>query len=98
MASISTECGESSGEPGILLPRLNNREYSLPGSYRRIINKPEHVTWRHMHYTDPDLPLVQSDEDRILGVEPPAPDVPDGEFLVCCYLTSEASSRHSRLS
>ena len=55
-------------------------EYSLPGSYRRIINKPEQVSWTHLHYTDPDLALVQSDEDRLLNLNPPAEDDPEGKF------------------
>ena len=56
------------------------REYSLPGSYRRILNRPDHVGWSHIHYTDPDIALVQSDEDRILGLNPAAPNDPDGRF------------------
>ena len=62
-------------------PRLNISEYSLPGSYRRIINKPSHVSWRHLRYTDPDISLVQSDEDKILNLDPAAPNVPDGETI-----------------
>jgi len=33
-----------------------------------------------MYYTDPDVPLAQSDEDRLLGYDPPA-GTPDGRFL-----------------
>lgn len=33
-----------------------------------------------MRYTDPDIPLAQSDEDRILGIDPPQTD-PNGRFL-----------------
>lgn len=62
------------------LARLTNREYSLPGSYRRIIHKPTNVSWEHIRYTDPSLPLVQADEDRILGLNPAMPDDPEGKF------------------
>lgn len=33
-----------------------------------------------LRYTDPDVPLAQSDEDKLLGNDPPAPD-PEGKFL-----------------
>jgi tRNA pseudouridine13 synthase len=55
-------------------------EYSLPGSYRKVIHMPTNVSWEHIRYTDPDLPLSQSDEDRILGFNPPAADDPEGKF------------------
>lgn len=55
-------------------------EYSLPGSYRKLIHKPTNVTWDHIRYTDPDLPLVQADEDRILGLNTPVDNDPDGKF------------------
>lgn len=48
-------------------------EYSLPGSYRRIIHLPTNLTWQHISYTDPDVALVQADEDAILNLNPPAP-------------------------
>jgi len=57
-----------------------SREYSLPGSYRRIINHPDHVSWQHIQYTDPDIALVQSDEDRILGLNPAAVNDREGKF------------------
>ena len=56
------------------------REYSLPGSYRKIIHKPPFVQWRHIRYIDPDLSFSQSDEDRILNVNLPAEDDPEGKF------------------
>lgn len=56
------------------------REYSLAGSYRKIIHLPKEVSWEIMRYTDPDIPLAQSDEDKILGIDPPQTD-PNGRFL-----------------
>jgi hypothetical protein len=53
-------------------------EYSLPGSYRKIIHLPKTFTWSHVSYTDPDISLVQSDEDKILGENPAAEDDPEG--------------------
>jgi tRNA pseudouridine13 synthase len=59
---------------------LISREYSLPGGYRKIIHRPTNVTWRHIRYTDPDIALTQSDEDRLLGENPAAEDAPEGKF------------------
>jgi tRNA pseudouridine13 synthase len=56
------------------------REYTLGGSYRNILHLPKELSWSVLRYTDPDVPLAQSDEDQLLGNEPPAPD-PDGRFL-----------------
>ncbi|WWC85511.1 uncharacterized protein L201_000375 [Kwoniella dendrophila CBS 6074] len=51
--------------------RRDQRDFSLPGSYRRIIIKPISLNWNHLNYTDPDVSLVQSDEDKILNLNPP---------------------------
>ena len=59
-------------------------EYSLPGSYRKIIHLPKTFTWSHVSYTDPDISLVQSDEDKILGENPAAEDDPEGMSCVLC--------------
>ena len=45
------------------------REYSLAGSYRKILHLPKEVSWTTMRYTDPDIPLAQTDEDKILGMD-----------------------------
>ena len=55
-----------------------------------MIIRPEHCSWSHMRYTDPDVALVQSDEDKILGLNPPAEDDPEGG---CCSLTLEEIAR-----
>ncbi|WWC67110.1 uncharacterized protein I206_101017 [Kwoniella pini CBS 10737] len=52
--------------------KRDQRDYSLPGSYRRIIIKPLKLNWKHIKYTDTDLPLTQSDEDKILNLNPPS--------------------------
>ena len=56
------------------------REYSLSGSYRKILHLPKDLSWSILRYTDPDVALAQSDEDKLLGYDPPA-DTPDGKFL-----------------
>jgi tRNA pseudouridine13 synthase len=41
---------------------------------------PKHVSWKILRYTDPEVPLAQSDEDTILGLEPAMPQS-DGKFV-----------------
>ncbi|KAF7332007.1 TRUD domain-containing protein [Mycena kentingensis (nom. inval.)] len=56
------------------------KEYSLAGSYRAIIQRPKELSWTVMRYTDPDVPLAQADEDQLLGFDPPAVSMEDGLF------------------
>ena len=32
---------------------------------------PKELSWTVMRYTDPDMPLAQSDEDKLLKMPPP---------------------------
>lgn len=48
-----------------------NREYSLSGSYRKILHLPKELSWSVLRYTDPDVSLAQSDEDKLLGFDAP---------------------------
>lgn len=66
---MALECGLS------IITR--NREYSLDGSYRKIVHLPTHMSWSHLLYSDPDLPLSQADEDILLSFPPPAVLSPD---------------------
>ncbi len=52
----------------------------MGGSYRKILHLPKELSWTVLRYTDPDVSLAQSDEDKILGFPPPA-SVDDGKFL-----------------
>ncbi|KAI0832348.1 tRNA pseudouridine synthase D [Trametes gibbosa] len=56
------------------------KDYSLGGSYRKILHLPKELSWAVMKYTDPDVALAQSDEDNLLGMPPPATDE-NGKFL-----------------
>ena len=59
---------------------MSCRDYTLSGSYRNILHLPKELSWSVLRYTDPDVPLARSDEDQLLGNDPPAPD-PEGKFL-----------------
>lgn len=56
------------------------RDYTLNGSYRKILHMPKELTWTVMRYTDPDISLAQSDEDELLRFDPPVVDQ-EGKFL-----------------
>lgn len=38
------------------------------------------MSWSVLQYTDPDVPLAQADEDKLLGFDPPEV-VEDGKFV-----------------
>jgi len=40
------------------------RDYSLPGSYRKIVVKPDNVSWEVTRYDNYHESLVESDFDR----------------------------------
>ena len=52
----------------------------MGGSYRHILHLPKELSWSVLRYTDPDVPLAQADEDKLLGFDPPAV-VEDGKFM-----------------
>lgn len=56
------------------------RDYTLSGSYRKILHLPSEMSWSVMRYTDPDVPLAQADEDKLLGFDAPV-TTPDGKFM-----------------
>ncbi|ORY23532.1 pseudouridine synthase [Naematelia encephala] len=78
--------------------RRDQRDYSLPGSYRRMINHPTHVSWKHTLYTDPDLALVQTDEDKILGLNPPVESDPNGKFRALSIELTLGSSAYATMA
>lgn len=84
MGSILTISNDHKSETKCVLNgsafSLSYRDYALSGSYRNILHLPKELSWSVLRYTDPDVPLAQSDEDQLIGNEPPAPD-PEGRFL-----------------
>lgn len=56
------------------------RDYTLGGSYRAILHLPKEMSWSVLRYTDPDVPLAQADEDKLLGFDAPVTSE-DGKFV-----------------
>ncbi|XP_015669146.1 pseudouridylate synthase 7 homolog [Protobothrops mucrosquamatus] len=48
------------------------RDYSLSGAYRKIIIRPQSVSWELIEYDDPKIPLFTTDLDKLEGKLPPA--------------------------
>jgi len=63
-----------------LMHFMFHRDYTLNGSYRKMLHLPKELSWSVLRYTDPDVSLAQSDEDKLLGFDPPAV-VEDGKFM-----------------
>ncbi|XP_073891835.1 pseudouridylate synthase 7 homolog isoform X6 [Macaca fascicularis] len=47
------------------------RDYSLSGAYRKIIIRPQNVSWEVVAYDDPKIPLFNTDVDNLEGKPPP---------------------------
>ncbi|XP_074840256.1 pseudouridylate synthase 7 homolog [Carettochelys insculpta] len=47
------------------------RDYSLSGAYRKIIIRPQNVSWEVVAYDDPRIPLFSTDLDKLEGKPPP---------------------------
>ncbi|KAG7096834.1 hypothetical protein E1B28_004243 [Marasmius oreades] len=56
------------------------KDYTLGGSYRKVLHLPNEMSWSVLRYTDPDVPLAQADEDKLLGFDPPLVSE-DGKFM-----------------
>merc|ERR1712137_1278374 len=57
-----------------------NKEFSLMGSYRKIIQRPLDLEWSLVHYEDENIPLFLSDIDQLRGRTLPDPPK-DGSLL-----------------
>ena len=44
------------------------------------MHMPKELSWSVLRYTDPDAPLAQADEDKLLGFDPPKIEE-DGKFM-----------------
>jgi len=53
------------------------RDYSLSGSYRKMVVKPADLSWEILHYDDYQVPLVQGDVDILHNK--PLPYSSDGQ-------------------
>jgi tRNA pseudouridine13 synthase len=69
MAAVYTSLLAKHGLPADCF-RHHVKELSMPGAYRRIVQRPADLTWQFFSYSDPTSPLVQTDLS-VLRKEPP---------------------------
>ncbi|XP_067861118.1 pseudouridylate synthase 7 homolog isoform X2 [Heptranchias perlo] len=55
------------------------RDYSLSGAYRKIIIRPQNVTWEILVYDDNKIPLVHTDVEKLEGTSLPE-SCKDGKY------------------
>ncbi|CAG8493671.1 2128_t:CDS:10 [Paraglomus occultum] len=56
------------------------RDYSLPGSYRKFLGKPQDLTWTTFRYNDPNIALILTDLDK-LEDKPEPTSIPNGKYV-----------------
>ena len=71
--------------------------YSLPGDYRYIFLKPNHVDWRLTRYDDPNLDLLVSDFQLLKGKNH-AEEVPNGQHLAVIVDLALPSSSYATMA
>ncbi|KAG1670926.1 Pseudouridylate synthase 7 [Nymphon striatum] len=72
--------------------KVKVKTYSLSGSYRKIIVRPNEFTWSFHQYKDPTESLIISDIDELNNVEMP-PEQIDGQYKALkLHLTLPSSS------
>ncbi|GJQ67294.1 hypothetical protein Trydic_g8195 [Trypoxylus dichotomus] len=61
------------------MPKQSVKTYSLSGTYRPMVKKVTNLSWKIMHYDDPNDNLLLSDYEKFLNTPEPV-DKPDGKF------------------
>jgi tRNA pseudouridine13 synthase len=65
------------------LHRATNSEYHLPGSFRHLLKRPEHVTHEIKRYDDPTVALLETDIDQLMKRKA-QPSIPGGKYRALC--------------
>ncbi|KAF0455062.1 tRNA pseudouridine synthase D [Gigaspora margarita] len=73
------------------------KDFSLSGTYRRIMGKPIDVSWKTLRYNDPKIPLSLNDLDIINGKTEPE-NVADGTLLALRIHISLSTSQYATMA
>lgn len=65
------------------LHRATNSEYHLPGSFRYLVKRPEHVKHEIKRYNDATVALLETDVDLLMK-RPVAVSIPDAKYRALC--------------
>lgn len=63
-----------------------------------MIRKPSNTSYELIRYTDPNVALCQSDEDKILGIDSPPESDPEGEFLALLVRFTLGTSSYATMA
>lgn len=77
--------------------RQKNKQYSLGGAYRKILQTPIDLSWKIMHYKERHDNLIMSDLDEMRNVPPPKDD-PEGERKALIIEMSLKSSTYATMA
>ncbi|CAG8547070.1 4227_t:CDS:10 [Cetraspora pellucida] len=77
--------------------KRNIKDFSLSGTYRKIIGKPIDVSWKTLRYDDPNIPLSLNDLDIINGKMEPE-NIPDGKLLALRIHISLSTSQYATMA
>ncbi|CAG8543921.1 17403_t:CDS:10, partial [Dentiscutata heterogama] len=73
------------------------KDFSLSGTYRRIMGKPIDVSWKTLRYNDPNIPLSLNDLDIING-KTESENVADGKLLALRIHISLSTSQYATMA
>ncbi|KAI1316682.1 multisubstrate pseudouridine synthase 7 [Mortierella claussenii] len=78
----------------------SNKDYSLTGSYRGILSKPENVEWQIVRYDEPNLALTLTDLERLEGKTKPEGVVEgsEGKYLALIVNLTLKSSQYATMA
>ncbi|KAH8555919.1 pseudouridine synthase [Umbelopsis sp. PMI_123] len=72
-----------------------NKEYRLPGTYRRLMGMPSQIEWSFIRYDNPTMKLCRTDADILNGE--PENESNDGQYLGLRLYLSLASSQYATM-
>ncbi|KAF9951330.1 multisubstrate pseudouridine synthase 7, partial [Mortierella alpina] len=77
--------------------RRGNKDYSLSGSYRTILSRPENVEWEIVQYDEVNIPLTLTDFERMEGKAKAEP-VKGGKYLALILNLTLKSSQYATMA
>lgn len=77
--------------------KQKNKKYTLNGSYRKIVQVPQNISWKILRYLNKTDDLIMSDIDEMKGYEPPK-DNPEGMFKALVIQMSLKSSAYATMA
>ncbi|KAF9118439.1 multisubstrate pseudouridine synthase 7 [Mortierella sp. 14UC] len=77
--------------------KRGNKDYSLSGSYRSFLSKPENVEWEIVRYDQADIPLTLTDQEKMEG-KPQPEAVANGKYLALILNLTLKSSQYATMA